>query len=315
MGDQYRKLLADRLIKPKQPIGCVHESGDAFAYQLGHLLPGLISCEIPVIVLDDLISHLHGRGGPMVTSLQDAPPFDSFWMEMQIPKTFWRDESLPQITIGFWILYVPQRHLDELFEDLSPIERVNSNWAWRKALKIGKGYLRSMLFVSAHDRIGCEAILNILPQGTGEAAVVPSPETDTVLKQSGNPGQQFDIYLKWSAITIYAINIMQCRNVVIAEHKPPEKLSKIHKKKTGCFLLKYKTIMVDSTKPLVKSENPSRASGNNTPMPFHLVRGHLKHYSQDKPLFGKVSGNFWWHQFGRGDMDRGKIIKTYRVKK
>ncbi len=27
---------------------------------------------------------------------------------------------------------------------------------------------------------------------------------------------------------------------------------------------------------------------------IHLVRGHFKEYTPDKPLFGKIAGLFWW---------------------
>jgi hypothetical protein len=46
---------------------------------------------------------------------------------------------------------------------------------------------------------------------------------------------------------------------------------------------------------------------------IHLCRGHFKHYSDDKPLFGKYSGSYWWQPSVRGRNKSGEIVKDYKV--
>ena len=45
----------------------------------------------------------------------------------------------------------------------------------------------------------------------------------------------------------------------------------------------------------------------------HYCRGHLKHYGKNNPLFGKVSGMWWWQPFLRGQ-GTGFINKDYKIK-
>ena len=46
---------------------------------------------------------------------------------------------------------------------------------------------------------------------------------------------------------------------------------------------------------------------------LHIFRGHFKTYSEDRPLFGKVAGTFWWEGSVRGSLAKGKVDKEYQV--
>jgi hypothetical protein len=45
------------------------------------------------------------------------------------------------------------------------------------------------------------------------------------------------------------------------------------------------------------------------------VRGHIRHVSEDKPLFGRNGnhGTFWISEHWRGDEDNGRIVQEYVV--
>lgn len=45
---------------------------------------------------------------------------------------------------------------------------------------------------------------------------------------------------------------------------------------------------------------------------LHICRGHFKHF-EDKPLFGRVRGTFWWGSMVRGTESKGKVIHDYEV--
>jgi hypothetical protein len=45
-------------------------------------------------------------------------------------------------------------------------------------------------------------------------------------------------------------------------------------------------------------------------MPPHLVMGHFKCYDE-KPLFGRITGTFFWPAHFRGDEKNGKVVKDY----
>ncbi len=45
---------------------------------------------------------------------------------------------------------------------------------------------------------------------------------------------------------------------------------------------------------------------------LHLCRGHFKSYD-DRPLFGRVKGRFWWSAHARGSISQGAVFKGYEV--
>lgn len=45
----------------------------------------------------------------------------------------------------------------------------------------------------------------------------------------------------------------------------------------------------------------------------HIVRGHFRYYTPERPLFGRYSGMVWIAEHHRGDPDAGSIRKDYLV--
>lgn len=50
-------------------------------------------------------------------------------------------------------------------------------------------------------------------------------------------------------------------------------------------------------------------------VPLSVVRGHFKHYSEERPLFGRYSGQYWFCPHLRGLREAGEIGKDYSVKR
>jgi hypothetical protein len=46
---------------------------------------------------------------------------------------------------------------------------------------------------------------------------------------------------------------------------------------------------------------------------LHICRGHFATYSEDRPLFGKYTGQFWKPSHVRGAAEFGLIQKDYNV--
>ncbi len=46
---------------------------------------------------------------------------------------------------------------------------------------------------------------------------------------------------------------------------------------------------------------------------LHMCRGHFKTYTEDKPLFGKYTGSWWWQPQARGKAELGRIDKEWHV--
>jgi hypothetical protein len=46
---------------------------------------------------------------------------------------------------------------------------------------------------------------------------------------------------------------------------------------------------------------------------LHIVRGHFSTYTEDAPLFGRITGTFWIPAHVRGTASEGLISSEYRV--
>jgi hypothetical protein len=47
---------------------------------------------------------------------------------------------------------------------------------------------------------------------------------------------------------------------------------------------------------------------------LHICRGHFKTYTADAPLFGTVTGTYWWADQVHGSADLGVVDKDYRLR-
>jgi hypothetical protein len=108
----------------------------------------------------------------------------------------------------------------------------------------------------------------------------------------------------------YFLLLLNCKNISTIDNPPPEKLNKKRAKTGKCPLFTYKTLVI---KPTGKKQETQAAQGlwENR---VHLCRGHFKSYSDDKPLFGRYTGRYWWQPAVRGNKQKGIIMKDYEVR-
>lgn len=102
--------------------------------------------------------------------------------------------------------------------------------------------------------------------------------------------------------------LLHCKNIVKKENKPPEKLNKKRIKNGKLPLFSYYTLHI---KDSINSNSKNVLGDHNR---IHLCRGHFKHYTKENPLFGKLTGMYWWQPHVRGQNKDGIIMKDYVVK-
>lgn len=108
-----------------------------------------------------------------------------------------------------------------------------------------------------------------------------------------------------------ALGLMNCRNVKIGEPVTP-KIAPNHLKKMKGRIprLSFRTIRL----PLPASASASaKAAVTQDVMPFHMVRGHFKTYTEDAPLMGRLTGTYWWGWHSRGKKANGIARRDYEV--
>lgn len=89
---------------------------------------------------------------------------------------------------------------------------------------------------------------------------------------------------------------------------PTPKKIRSHRKK-GKPVFRYHTIRVS---PHVVSRTGARTGTHDSPA-VHIMRGHFKKFTTEKPLFGKHTGVYWWPMNIRGNKKSGVVVKDYDV--
>ena len=120
-------------------------------------------------------------------------------------------------------------------------------------------------------------------------------------------------FIEEVSTTKVIFDVLSCKNVSLTPVDPPEKLNKKRIKKGKPPLYRYHVLTVDLDKGR-KQSGVGRGANLGT-MPVHLCRGHFKEYTDEKPLFGRVTGRFWWQPYARGKAENGVVMKDYEIKK
>lgn len=220
------------------------------------------------------------------------PPFDRMWIEWQTPSF---------------------RHFGNKWH------RMSRSRVAAKVVKAGNDLDIELLM--AHDQsqaigvtpIGVE-ILNCsdLP---GLSVRVTAHEHIRYLRDERLPDATPDQYAQGLFLETWpiymAIGWMNCRNVTLETVAAPSRLAKKRQRRGLVRGLDYKKILLDAgtTSSLAKN---SIASAHD-PKRLHIVRGHIRHYSAERPAFGTYVGNMWIHQHMRGDKALGSISHEYHV--
>lgn len=113
--------------------------------------------------------------------------------------------------------------------------------------------------------------------------------------------------LVWVVGTAFAL--LCCRNVETMDRPPSRQSIRAALREGRPRPFTVKTLVV---RPLTRKPD-GRFAESAAPLALHWVRGHFKTYSPDRPLFGRLSGTYWWHPHLAGDVSNGVTIKDYRV--
>jgi hypothetical protein len=141
------------------------------------------------------------------------------------------------------------------------------------------------------------------PQWMGERANIwPFPLLEGDLQKG------FKFGLIDLTILNIALLLLSCKNIETKLSVPPAALNKKRQKRGKQPLFSYHTLVI---KPVGKQQHsiPQDLWHNR----IHLARGHFKEYTTDAPLFGKITGRFWWQPQVRGRNRDGMIMKDYIV--
>lgn len=115
-----------------------------------------------------------------------------------------------------------------------------------------------------------------------------------------------------SACAVRAVAMLNCSNVSLKEvGHTNQDIGARRARKERLAQIRYHVLTVK----VGKQEREIRTLGQDStgrPDPLRTVRGHYKTYD-DKPLFGRFKGRFWWPPHVRGCAEDGAVTRDYEL--
>ena len=107
------------------------------------------------------------------------------------------------------------------------------------------------------------------------------------------------------------LKLLNCKNIQTETIKAPEALNKKRRRNGKQEIFDYHVLnVVVPGKKRGYSPETEPLSHNRV----HLCRGHFKEYTSEHPLFGHLTGLYWWQPHVRGQNKSGIVVKDYNVK-
>lgn len=135
--------------------------------------------------------------------------------------------------------------------------------------------------------------------------------SDLYIRNVENEDASFRLAMLFSPCLL-AITFMHCKNVEIRDI-PPTRQQRRQAERKNKPLITYKELIIDPLKKQVRNE-AAESQGGERGRALHICRGHFATYSEERPLFGKVSGTFWIPMHVKGNKQYGEVKKDYKVK-
>jgi hypothetical protein len=257
--------------------------------------------DTPVILINDVAKYFYDIFWDERDALKDrdfpnlAPPFPCFWMEYHVQKTISAPELPEPVPMNFggrrvglyWIA----------------VDRPEASGGWE---------LSSLTFVE-------DGGLVIGPVFSARASTDPQGQLVELLGQSielddsEGPAEEMEAFHREMMMLHYpavlAICFMNCSNVKIVDHKPKEGNKRRFQRLYGRPPIIYKTLDIAPMRRVISSRGGPRCGAKEA---LHIMRGHFKRF-EEKPLFGKHKGMWWWPSQVRGTLARGYVKKIYEV--
>lgn len=152
-----------------------------------------------------------------------------------------------------------------------------------------------------------------LPNGTFEAELLYNDGTgikSLINNANSKKIREYVIenYTCYVNMIVSTMTFLNCRNIVLIDKHQLPSIARHYEKRYKIPCVTYKELVVTPISYRHKSETNCVPAGS---MPLHLCRGHVKTYSEERPLFGRLSGQYYWHPHMRGNKENGETQKDY----
>ena len=111
---------------------------------------------------------------------------------------------------------------------------------------------------------------------------------------------------------LYTVALLNCQNIDMVAPLPSRQEAR-ERKRRNLRSVRYHQLVVKVPGKRVQAEAQRRPVKVGE-TPIHFVRGNFARYTDEKPLFGKLTGTFYRPPHVRGNAEVGAVLKDYRVK-
>jgi hypothetical protein len=267
--------------------------------------------DMPVVVADNVARYL-ASFGPGPTDVSDLvsvarPPFDAMWVDVQHASN-----NVGLYAWGVHFVVDEAGRVAAVDESGTHIgNRPGDKWIvnatiyveWRKNDPVGP-VATFVLPLNAEGRLheidteGRGAIF-------GRAVEIPGVPEDAIYEAS----MAFNDPL---VAGLLAISFMHCKNVDVREERPDKAVTRRRERRHGIPLTRYYVLDIAPMTTVLATEGDAATTGLRNAL--HICRGHFKTFSPEAPLFGRLTGTYWWAAQVRGDASQGTVEKDYRIR-
>lgn len=113
-------------------------------------------------------------------------------------------------------------------------------------------------------------------------------------------------------VGLQSFTFAHCKNVLVESRLTPPKLVAKFTRRHGQPPVKYKILNI---RPVVRQirEDNFDVTSSEIDRAMHVCRGHFRTYSEQRKLFGRISGTFWVDEHTRGSEASGTVVKDYKM--
>lgn len=112
---------------------------------------------------------------------------------------------------------------------------------------------------------------------------------------------------------VAALSLMNARNVGMETVQVNPKLKAARLRRGKPHGVEYHVLKLHPFASFRKQARSGDEPEQSGLVPIHWVRGHFKVYSEQRPLFGRYHGGFWWQPHLAGRDEQRIIEKSYEV--
>lgn len=228
-------------------------------------------------------------------------PYPACWME----HTFHRNnEQQAGITDNGWLLM-------EFHPGSAKRTQLLSGYGAKDHSPENILIVASLFWSTPH--VDDHAVLSwVTEEGRWITSVVHIPQGSALLKNlldlgMSRDGSASELRAMFNPVAL-AIGLANCRNIDVPAMRTRDETRGKKRLRNKRPSTQYRVIRLPGA-PSNRVDGPVQNAGQ---LRLHTVRGHFKTYTEDKPLYGKLTGTWWWNPAVRGNRNNGEIVSTYK---